>query len=40
MVILPNGDKPSPKTSLRTSLDTLRATLLLPANTELMKLHK
>jgi hypothetical protein len=40
MAKLPNGDKPGPKTSLRTSLDTLRATLLLPATTELRKLPK
>jgi hypothetical protein len=38
MVRLPNGDKPGPKTSLRTSLDTLRATLLLPTSTEFRKL--
>jgi hypothetical protein len=38
MARLPNGDKPGPKTSLRASLDTLRATLLLPATTELKKL--
>jgi hypothetical protein len=35
MVRLPNRDKSGPKTSLRTSLDTLRSTLLLPANIEL-----
>jgi len=40
MARLPNGDKSGPKTSLRTSLDTLRGTLLLPANTELRKLPK
>jgi hypothetical protein len=40
MATFPNRDKPGPKTSLRTSLDTLRATLLLPANTELKKLPK
>ena len=33
MARLPIGDKPGPKTSLRISLDTLRATLLIPANT-------
>jgi hypothetical protein len=40
MARLPNGDKPGPKTSLRTSLDTLRATLLLPSTKELRKLPK
>ena len=40
MARLPNGDKPGPKTSLRTSLDTLRATLLLPTTTEHRKLPK
>ena len=38
MARLPNEDKPGPETSLRTSLDTLRASLLLPATTELRKL--
>jgi hypothetical protein len=37
---LPNGDKTGPKTALRTSIDTLRATLLLPATTEHRKLPK
>ena len=37
---LRNGDKTGPITSLRTSLDTLRVTLLLPATTELRKLPK
>jgi hypothetical protein len=37
---LSNGDKTGPKTALRTSLDTLRATLLLPATTEHRKLSK
>ena len=40
MARLPNGDKTGPKTALRTSLDTLRATLLLPATKEHMKLSK
>jgi hypothetical protein len=40
MAKLPNGDKTGPKTALRTSLDTLRATLLLPATTEHRKLPK
>jgi hypothetical protein len=35
-----NGDKPGPKTTLRTAIDTLRATLLLPATTEHRKLPK
>jgi len=35
-----NGDKPEPKTALRTSIDTLRATLLLPATPEHRKLPK
>jgi len=38
MAKLPNGDKPCPKTSLRTSIDTLKATLILPASTKLRKL--
>jgi hypothetical protein len=38
MTRLPNGDKPGPKTSLQTSLDILRVTLLLPASTEFRKL--
>jgi len=37
---LPNEDKTGPKMDLRTSLDTLRATLLLPATTEHKKLPK
>ena len=40
MARLPNGDKIGPKTALRTSLDTLRAALLLPATTEHKKLPK
>jgi len=40
MARLPNGDNPGPKTSLRTSLDFLRATLLLPATTKHRKLPK
>jgi hypothetical protein len=40
MARLPNGDKTGPKTALRTSLDTLRATLILPATTEHRKLPK
>jgi hypothetical protein len=40
MAKLPNGDKSGPKTSLRTSLDILRATLPLLSNTELRKLPK
>jgi len=40
MAKLPNGDKTGPKTALRTSLDTLRSTLLLPATTEHRKLPK
>jgi hypothetical protein len=38
MTRLPNGDKPGPKTSLRTSIDTRRATLIFPASTEFRKL--
>jgi len=38
MARLPNGDKPGPKTSLRTSIDTLRATLFLPSSTDFRKL--
>jgi hypothetical protein len=38
MTRLPNADKTGPKTGLRTSLDTLRATLLLPSTTEHKKL--
>jgi hypothetical protein len=40
MARLPNGDKTGPKSALRTSIDTLRATLLLPATTEHRKLPK
>jgi hypothetical protein len=40
MARLPNGDKSGPKTTLRSSLDTLRASLLLPATTEHRKLPK
>jgi len=40
MAKLPNGDKTGPKTTLRTSLHTLRATLLLHATTEHKKLPK
>ena len=40
MAKLPNGDKPDIKTSLRTSLDSLRDILLLPASSELRKLPK
>jgi hypothetical protein len=40
MARLPNGDNTSPKTALRTSLETLRATLLLPATTKHRKLPK
>jgi hypothetical protein len=40
MAILPNGDKIDPQTALRTSIDTLRATLLLPTTTEHRKLPK
>jgi hypothetical protein len=40
MARLPNGDKPGSKLSLRTSIDTLRATLLLPSTTEHIKLPK
>jgi hypothetical protein len=40
MARLPNGDKTGPKTALRTSLDTLRASLFLPATTEHRKLPK
>jgi hypothetical protein len=38
MAKLPNGDKPGPKSSLRTSIDTLKATLLLPATMKIKKL--
>jgi hypothetical protein len=37
---LPNGLKPGSKTELRTTIDTLKATLLLPATTEHRKLPK
>jgi hypothetical protein len=37
---LPNGDKTGPKTALRASLDTLRATILLPATKEHRELPK
>ena len=37
---LPNADKTGPKTALRTSLDTLRARLLLPSTTEHRKQPK
>jgi len=37
---LPNGDQPGIKTSIRTSLDSFRATLLLPTSSELRKLPK
>jgi hypothetical protein len=37
---LPNCDKPGPKTTLRTTIDTLRATLLHSATTEHRKLPK
>ena len=37
---LPNADKTGQKTALRTSIDTLRATLLLPSTTEHRKLPK
>jgi hypothetical protein len=37
---LPSGDKPGPKTALRTAIDTLIATLLLPVTTEHRKLPK
>jgi hypothetical protein len=40
MARLPNGDKLGPKTSLRTSLDSLRDTLLLSATLEHRKLSK
>jgi hypothetical protein len=40
MAKLPNEDKSGHKTTLRTSLDTLRGTLLLPANTKHRKLPK
>jgi hypothetical protein len=40
MARLPNGNKTGPKPALRTSLDTLRATLLLPATIEHRKLLK
>jgi hypothetical protein len=40
MARLPNADTTSPKTAFRTSLDTLRATLLLPSTTEHRKLPK
>jgi hypothetical protein len=40
MAKLPNGDKPGAKISLRTAIDTLRATLILPATAELRKLPK
>ncbi len=40
MASLPNGDNPGPQNSLRTSIDTLRVTLLRPATTEHKKLPK
>ncbi len=38
MARLPNGDKPGTKTSLRASLDSLRATLHLPAALKFRKI--
>jgi hypothetical protein len=37
---LPNGNKTRPKKALRTSIDTLRATIILPTSTEHRKLPR
>ena len=40
LAMLHHGDRISPKTQMRTAVDTLRFTLLLPTRTELRKLPK